>query len=101
MRWGWRSIGKSENPAKSMGLPPSGRKIGALIHNVYFGHWQTPVARSNEAKAGGRAALLEAAAVNADRTVASRQPPVAHPKRQISALRSDRRFESCRDHARG
>jgi hypothetical protein len=52
MRCGWRSLAKSENPAKSMGLPASGGKIGPLIHNIYFGHWQTPVARSNEAKAG-------------------------------------------------
>jgi hypothetical protein len=37
----WRSQGKGENPAKSMGLPvfPTGNR--ALNHKVYFEHWLT------------------------------------------------------------
>jgi hypothetical protein len=38
---GWRSLGKSENPAKSMGLPVFRAKNRALFHRRNFGLWQT------------------------------------------------------------
>ena len=36
----WRSLGKSENPAKSMGCT-SGAQERSLRHKAYFEHWLT------------------------------------------------------------
>ena len=44
--FGWRSLGESENPVKSMGLPLFSLRIRSLKHKAYFGHWLTEFDRA-------------------------------------------------------